>query len=597
MYHTPRAFPGLVALEPRSLLAVSLPFTDVDGDLVTVRVSGNGTVGVVISGGGTGYDFTLTGTDAKSALTISVKQQGGGDGRVRMEGMNDAVLGKFKAPGTDIFGADFVLDQVTLFRAGTLSNASVDLDPPPDKALSVDIARTQNNCDLFFGGDISTFRLGGSTAADFFTIDGRIASLTVQTGLNGFWEADHYGSVTLRAGIMTAKMRANAPDAKGYAFGTVKAPQAINAELEPEDGVGTPGRIKKVDVGNWSGGEIRATGIDTLKVRGDFEPTLAQFTSTPADRFSIRSATIGEEIDGTLEFDGPIKSMKIGGTGTAVTFNGLGAGAAISSLVFTGGGGVDGDFTFATLGRLSSATGLEGHWRATQLDADGLSIGSIRAPQLLGFKLDDSTPGGINSISASGIDESEIGCAFINTITLRPNAHGGASTGTVTDDTAINLHGSNAAGFSLGRLTAAGNFEDSRIHAEGNIDRISVGGLIDSRIVAGVPAFVKTAFETIAGFDPLALINRFTITGAFNAVQPGLINSTVQCATINAIVVSRAVQSDNADEPFGFGATTFGTITLKNAAGQAIKPPAPTVPGDTEPLGVAGSDFVLRKYA
>lgn len=588
----------LDVLEARTLLASTETFTDGDGDRVTVKVSGNGQAVLTLTKGlDTQIAFIeLVGTDARSSLSISVKKQGAGDGRVRLEGMSDAVLGQFNAPTTDIFGADFVVDQITRFRCGTLSGASVDLDPPPDKALRVDIARTQSNCDLFFGGDIAVFKVGSTTAADFITIAGRLASLTVATGLSGQWEADHYGGITLKAGIMTAKMRANTPDAKGYSFGAFKAPQVINGELEPEDGVGTLGRIKSITAGVWTGGEVRATGIDTLKVNSDFEPTLVQLTSTPPGQFSIRSGTIGEEFSGTLNFDGPIRTLTIGRTTNAV-LNGAGSLASIGTLTFNGEGFVDGEFVFATLGRLSSSVDLEGNWRATQLDENGLSIGTIRAPSIDDFILDESTPGGIGSVSASIIENATFGCAFINTISLKRGAHGGEGQGDIGSETAFNLHGSNAAGFSLGRLTAAGAMSDSSIVAEGNIDRITVGSLDSTRIAVGFPIASKFLFDSLTGFDTLAFINRVSITNTFSTGAFGLLNSTIQCATIHAITVTPRIETSNIDIPFGFGAITFGTISLKNALGQTVKPPAPTVPGDTEPLGVPGSDFVLRKFA
>jgi hypothetical protein len=68
----PTASVLLQNLEPRRLLANTVVVDDVDGELVTVKLTGPGEVRPILSGGASGYidSLHLTGTTAASAVVL-----------------------------------------------------------------------------------------------------------------------------------------------------------------------------------------------------------------------------------------------------------------------------------------------------------------------------------------------------------------------------------------------------------------------------------------------------------------------------------------------------------------------------------------------
>lgn len=97
------------ALEPRRLLVVPTPiagnqasFTDIDGDVVTVKLTGPGSLARVGVPGDANFALFGSNTTLASSLSISTKKIGAGNGRTFAQGISTGELGSLVAPGVDI---------------------------------------------------------------------------------------------------------------------------------------------------------------------------------------------------------------------------------------------------------------------------------------------------------------------------------------------------------------------------------------------------------------------------------------------------------------------------------------------------------------
>jgi ELWxxDGT repeat protein len=151
-----------------------LTLKDVDGTVVTFKLTGPG-VGTVVKDG-TNWDLKLTGTNTTSAVTITTS---GGDGRVRLNDIQTAgSLASFNAATTDVngtvaingtistltlgdvLGGNIAAKSITTFTARNLTNAKLYIGT----TLGQDgkLGGTGTNLDTYGHGQLKTFVLTGS---------------------------------------------------------------------------------------------------------------------------------------------------------------------------------------------------------------------------------------------------------------------------------------------------------------------------------------------------------------------------------------------------------------------------------------------------
>ena len=97
-------------LEARIAPASVIAFTDADGDLFKVKITGPGTATVTLldpdhDGNGAIDSIVLADTKTKSVLKISVTQAGAGDGRVDVGAIMGAKIGSINALKANLTGA------------------------------------------------------------------------------------------------------------------------------------------------------------------------------------------------------------------------------------------------------------------------------------------------------------------------------------------------------------------------------------------------------------------------------------------------------------------------------------------------------------
>lgn len=563
-------------LDSRVLLANLVNFTDLDGDEVTVRVTGPGEADITPSldpGGGIAL-LTLSNTTEQSVLSISVKAPsgGGGDGRVLLHGLSNATLKSIKAPSTDaVFDAVRTFTGVVSLTIGDIGiDAQFNITPPVGKTLAV-VARNVNG-GVVVDGSVSSVRLVNMFDTGVFNAQGSIGSIRAEGDLAGRSRADYFGSIT--ADFLSAELTARFPDARGYSWGAIKVGSAQGALLQPDDAE-QYGRVRSITtVGDWNDGEIHVLGIDTLRIGDDFRPNVMNLRAQGTGVFALRSATIVDEIAGEWSFGALIGTLKAGRTRSDdFELDMFGSDGHIGAVTFTDPNGTaGGEWEVASIRTLTARGELEGEW-----DIEGLvpgtllSIRSISARVIDGMDIDDELPGGIGSITANLIVGVDIFARFFGTITVKPG-NGFAGDLLAGEFRAYGDDGS-AGAFSLRSLDVRGQSEDSTIMTRSHIRSVTFGRFFDTIVFAGhtdVLDGTHPVFGDISDFDGTKTIGSFTVKGPFDAANSVFgLGVRVTAGTINKITIGGAINPANGGQQHGFFAV-FESIKYRDENGDPV---------------------------
>ncbi len=638
------------ALEPRQLLAFTGNFTDTDGDEYTITLTGPGDVVVVTQDLAYNDDplsgfietLTVTNTTASSRLKISVKKDPAGDGRVNLRNLSASVLRSATMPAVDLVNVASFTDVGQLALGDVADDAALEVSlNPSTNNLGARTALFRNvgneptmdfgeflasvrindsvNIDFFFGEGVKVLssnnsligRLGAGDTAVFselrarglfqmraninsdikviaaneiqtfnsnrFQTTGSIAALTATTAYYGSFEARSFGSIVL--GLMSeSTLNWTAPDAKGVAIKSLRVTGGINSSsIGPEMNATAPGTIASLRAGSITGSIVDAGAITTFLVSGGITQSNVMFmnpSGVVGRAFTVAGRIVNVGIE-TANSAG-IASFRAQGLQN-VSFSG----GFISSLTLAAGdlGGIRGDSVITLNGADSQNFAL----KTARLGA-GLNASSIIAnADLSGF---------VGSVTGASIENTSTFIApRISRMLLSGNAEGFA-----LRDATIRAIDATTGAFSLGTLDFRGIVTNTNITSAASIDRftareVRAGTFVDA---GRNQNFFGLAPNTSQIF-PGNRINRITITGtdfalngsaAFNATAIGTI-------TLNG-PINTSGQFDGGD-PFGFAATTFGRVTLKNAQGQTVRPTIPTAPGDFNPfLPASSGNFTIR---
>lgn len=587
----------LLSLEPRTLLANTVVFTDEDGDVVTVKLTGPGTVTPELSGGGTGFItvLNLADTTEASALSISVKTPSGsgGDGRVVMQNMNDtSELKSFKAPTTDINSdAEIALTSITAFTIGNVGeDVTFNLTPPAGKPVAIVLGVF--NGDISVEGRVASMRLTRSEASADVNVGGSIGPVRCSESLGGEWRADFFGNVTV-ADQLEARLITRTPDARGYTFGTIRAQEANAANLE-DDNQSDYGRVRAIITEfDWNGELIDVAGIDTLRIGDDFRPGEMNLRDEDPDVFSIKNGFINDDAEDEWRLGSKVGTLRIGRV-DELDVNSTSDNVHIGTLVFFQSDEThEGDWEVSSIRSLTAKGTLDG-----EIEVEGFVPGTDRS--ITTFKaevMDDlevEAEGGVGSLTANLINGCDVLVRYFGTVSVKSGA-AGAGDLFATD---LRANGSDAGGFSLRTLRVAGQSSDSTIMTRSDIKSLTFGRFFDTIVFAGhtnVDAFTHPAFGDLANFDATRSIGSFTVTQAFNAIDPALGNGVrVTAGTITKIAVNGFTNPDNGGNTHGFISFNFGSIKMKNVDGSSLNVVI-TVGGDINPFAPAASDFVFRQ--
>jgi hypothetical protein len=243
------------------------PFTDTDGDAVTIRLggkaAGSSLTYYLTDGVGPISEIDLAGTDpTKSTVTITVTKPKGADathGTVGVGEVDGTGFKSFTARSADLTGAGFNLTSFAgTIRVGNVSNGAdfllPGLPPAPKSAVSITAGVIGDGTDITVAAPIKSFTAiavghGGTITAPSvgsITVKGRRASKTLST------IAGNFGSNVTISGV-------GVDPVKGKALKTFKVAGTVSDAT-----VSVGGNVGAVTVGSFLTSELFAgyTGPD-----------------------------------------------------------------------------------------------------------------------------------------------------------------------------------------------------------------------------------------------------------------------------------------------------------------------------------------------
>jgi hypothetical protein len=123
---------------------------------------------------------------------------------------------------------------------------------------------------------------------------------------------------------------------------------------------------------------------------------------------------------------------------------------------------------------------------------------------------------------------------------------------------------------SLATMTVAGWLKGSVTSARSAIGSVTVGGLQDSAIFAGVDNSLMQLPDPAADFDLVTSIRSVTVRG-IDPAAPSTLNSHLAAANLGTISLV-GVQFENGVTPFGLAAHTLKRLTWKNGGTSYVWP-------------------------
>lgn len=212
-----------------------------------------------------------------------------------------------------------------------------------------------------------------------------------------------------------------------------------------------------------------------------------------------------------------------------------------------------------------------------QVNGDG-KIGALTSRQYLNS---DIRSGTIDSILGTGHPQAVFGGMFLRT-TVNP-----------------------VGGFSIKSIDLRGYVANSDIGAAGSIDKIKIHCIHtygqEFRVSAGLAVTPLDLPADLTGFAAGTSINSIDITKSFDPNEFDFNRAFFVAPAIGKIRVNGLINLTGAGDggqPFGFGASTFGSVSIKNTLGQVILPIIPAAPGTYNPYTPESSgNFQFQVYA
>jgi hypothetical protein len=222
--------------------------------------------------------------------------------------------------------------------------------------------------------------VAAATGADWnLQAGGYLAKVNTTGDIAGTIHAARIGAIGGK-GVLRAAISAADKDAKGVSIGELKAGMVSGIS------VASPGGVAKISTSRWSGGEIRAGWIGSIKTAansrlggdGDFDADVTLSGQwTPVGKAVLGSVGLSGDLGGNWSVTGNLGSMKVAGTADHARVQASGTMASIRL------GASDGsDFL----------SGVSGGARHAQTGGDFNPAGSINNFKITGLKMPKGTP-------------------------------------------------------------------------------------------------------------------------------------------------------------------------------------------------------------
>lgn len=258
------------SLETRRLLAVVTAGPFGQGDILQLTDADNDVVRYSLTGGGTGEltdtGLVLTGTTARSTLTVSVSKKGGGDGLVTIPGITaDGPMKTISAK------AGILAGNMTLNTGAEPDPENPDapgpVDPSTLKGMAITLAQVQGGSINTGGQAISSIKL-----QDWAAIDGTdqqlvapyISSLSV-SGIKGVPGSGDLGANLVLDGRDSRVVALRSAKVNGTVYG-IDAPSGGISSLQAG---GIDGIINALYIGTLKTSVRKGEGADTGNASGE----------------------------------------------------------------------------------------------------------------------------------------------------------------------------------------------------------------------------------------------------------------------------------------------------------------------------------------
>ncbi|MCL4206778.1 MAG: choice-of-anchor D domain-containing protein [Pirellulaceae bacterium] len=273
-------------------------YLDEDGDSYTIKLSGPGEARIRLDdpdGNGSGPINTilLTGTTAKSSLSVTVKKATGGDGKVAIgRVVGDGDLKSLSASKSDLTGTGIEFrGWVGQIAMGDLKNQSsgvsqIVLGGNPDQSTKISFGDAPYGANVHLGAMLGALTarslLDGlieapaisalSTTAGSLCIDlevaGAVKSVSVKNGsASGAWQAASFGTVSVSGGGFAGNLAATATAASLGKTPAISGLSVSGGNLELD--LVADGAVKSVSVKSGSAsGAWQAASFGTVSVSG-----------------------------------------------------------------------------------------------------------------------------------------------------------------------------------------------------------------------------------------------------------------------------------------------------------------------------------------
>ena len=383
-------------LEPRTLLSGSLPFTDWDGDQVTITLAGEGTLAVDsanISGLHRINSVSLTDTDVcNSVLTVKVTAMPGGNGQVDIGsilGNANSALKSLAAPQANIVGdgTGTGINFQGFIASMTINNTSNGADiiaaqtgiyyPCPLKS-AVTFGDVGAGTDVHFSSDLSTLKARSFAATS--SLDARaVGTINVtnnfQPTMNIFREV----------GTITVGQAAGGTWTINRASGAITVGSSTNAWAMTVNGAITSVTSNK---GDLYFGNITADSIGSMSSKGNLGATSGTASLNLLHAVDARKAALG-----TLSSGNWMQNLTVNSAGNITSVSTLGMNT-VKLLA----------------GAKAGVTGYLGNNAAANYFASNATIGTITVKGIVGTP---GVPSSRHSVFTTDILASKLGAVSL----------------------------------------------------------------------------------------------------------------------------------------------------------------------------------------
>lgn len=306
--------------------------------------------------------------------------------------------------------------------------------------------------------------------------------------------------------------------------------------------------VKSLTAAEWAGSELRAAWASKISIAGDLGAGV-YLDGVDGEGNSLKTLSVKGVIAGSnMVMAGAAGTIKAGG------WEGGGLEAeSVKSLKLSGDGSMD--LAVGALSSVSVKGTLGGTW-TVEGDVGKVSADAIAA----GWTA--QVGGEIGTLSVKG-DAGDEGAAEVAVAALA------ARTVKIGGDLAnARLSFSRAAGDAqdaLGKLDVKGWARQLRLSTVGNMNAVTLGGVNDADLRAGLAAGVTELAQSVDDFTSQSAIGKVTVKG----LKDGLFSTEALCVSAWDVgsVGLVDVRYDNGGTPFGMAAHRLGSISVKGIEG------------------------------